>query len=238
VTAIGPVVVALAITAFCQEGASQGQRATPTVTFAAAVRSAAVGDDAVLVARLRAGDEDAFVELVERYHTSLLRLASAFVPGRAVAEEVVQETWLGVVRGIDRFEGRSSLKTWLFRILINRARSAGVRERRHALPSSSCEPAVAPVRFAPDGHWRDPPTSWTDDADERLAAADALAAISRCLTDLPESQRQVVLLRDVEGRTAAEVCALLGLSDVNQRVLLHRGRARIRNLLEQELGKD
>ena len=196
-----------------------------------------MGDDAELVARLRSGDEDAFVNLVDRYHSSLLRLAGTFVPSRSVAEEVVQETWLGVVRGIDRFEGRSSLKTWLFRILVNRARSAGVRERRYAV-ASSADTAVAPERFAADGHWCDPPTSWTDDVLDRLAAADAVAAISRCLTELPDAQRQVVLLRDVEGLAADEVCTLLDVSDGNQRVLLHRGRSRLRNRLERELGKD
>jgi RNA polymerase sigma-70 factor, ECF subfamily len=196
-----------------------------------------VGDDVELVARLRSGDEDAFVDLVDRYHTSLLRLANTFVPSHSVAEEVVQETWLGVVRGIDRFEGRSSLKTWLFRILINRARSAGVREHRHAV-APSVDPAVAPERFATDGHWCDPPPSWTDEALDRLAAADAMAAISRGLADLPDAQRQVVMLRDVEGLAAEEVCALLGVSDGNQRVLLHRGRSRLRNRLERELGKD
>jgi RNA polymerase sigma-70 factor, ECF subfamily len=198
-----------------------------------------VGDDqtdAVLVARLRAGDDGAFGELVDHYHNSLLRLASAFVPSQAVAEEVVQETWLGVVRGIDRFEGRSSLKTWLFRILVNRARSAGVRERRHAAPAS--EPAVAPGRFTAHGQWREPPAPWTDDdAVERLAASETAAAIGRCLTELPEAQRRVVLMRDVEGLGADEVCTLLGISDGNQRVLLHRGRSRIRNLLEQDVDR-
>ena len=197
-----------------------------------------MGDDAELVARLRTGDEDAFVHLVARHHTSLLRLASTFVPSRAVAEEVVQETWLGVVRGIDRFEARSSLKTWLFRILVNRARSAGVRERRYAMAPSADERAVVPGRFAANGEWRDPPASWTDEAIDRITAADAAAAISSCLADLPHAQRQVVLLRDVEGLAADEVCALLGLSDGNQRVLLHRGRSRLRSRLEHLLAED
>jgi RNA polymerase sigma-70 factor, ECF subfamily len=196
-----------------------------------------VGDDADLVARLRTGDEGAFVDLVDRYHASLLRLAHTFVPSRAVAEEVVQETWLGVVRGIDRFEGRSSFKTWLFRILVNRARSAGVRERRHAITPTD-ERAVDPRRFTAGGEWRDPPESWTDDALDRIAAADMAAVITSCLADLPDAQREVVLLRDVESLAADEVCALLGLSDGNQRVLLHRGRSRLRNRLERLLGKD
>jgi RNA polymerase sigma-70 factor (ECF subfamily) len=192
-------------------------------------------DDETLVARLRDGDESAFTALVERYHGPLLQLASAFVPSRAVAEEVVQDTWLGVIKGIDRFEGRSSLKTWLFRILVNRARSTGVKERRH-FPSPGREPAVPRERFGPDGRWRDPPTPWTDDVDDRVVAQQTAETISKCLAELPENQRRVVLLRDVEGVPSADVCELLGISEANQRVLLHRGRSRVRNLLERDLG--
>jgi RNA polymerase sigma-70 factor (ECF subfamily) len=198
-----------------------------------------VGDsDDELVSRLRAGDETAFATLVNRFHGPLLRLASAFVPSRAVAEEVVQDTWLGAIRGIDRFEGRSSLKTWLFRILVNRARSAGVRERRHVPVLSPDEPAVAPERFAPDGRWREPPVPWTDEADDRIVARQAAGAIAKGLAELPENQRRVVLLRDVEGVASAEVCDMLGISDANQRVLLHRGRSRMRSVLETALGSD
>ncbi|MGH9117234.1 MAG: RNA polymerase sigma factor [Acidimicrobiales bacterium] len=195
------------------------------------------GDDTALVARLRAGDEDAFAALVKRYHGALLGLARAFVPDQAVAEEVVQDTWLGVIRGINRFEGRSSLKTWIFRILLNQARTAGMRERRRWRRSSGTEPAVAPDRFGADGHWRDPPTEWADEVDDRLAAEQAASAIAQGLAALPDSQRRVVLLRDVEGVPAADVCALR-LSEANQRVLLHRGRSRIRSLLERELGRN
>jgi RNA polymerase sigma-70 factor (ECF subfamily) len=196
-----------------------------------------VDDDADLVARLRAGDEAAFVILVERFHAPLLRLAGTFVPNRAVAEEVVQDTWLGVVRGIDRFEGRSSLKTWLFRILVNRARSTGVRERRHTPVDLERAPAVPPERFGPGGQWSDPPAPWTDDAEERIVARQTVERITAHLAELPEAQRQVVVLRDFERLPAPEVCDLLGITEANQRVLLHRGRSKIRGLLESELGK-
>jgi RNA polymerase sigma-70 factor (ECF subfamily) len=195
------------------------------------------GDDGELVARLRAGDEAAFTTLVDRYHASLLRLATALVANRAVAEEVVQDTWLGVVRGIERFEGRSSLKTWLFRILVNRARSAGGREHRHATARLAPEPAVPPERFGADGRWADPPAVWAEEAEERLAAEQMAGRVRACLDELPPAQRQVILLRDVEGLPPAEVCTALGISDGNQRVLLHRARSRVRRILEREMGK-
>ncbi|HWC10786.1 MAG TPA: sigma-70 family RNA polymerase sigma factor [Acidimicrobiales bacterium] len=193
--------------------------------------------DAELVARLRARDEAAFAALVERYHPSLLRLAETMVPSRAVAEEVVQETWLGVVRGISRFEGRSSLRTWLFHILVNRARTTGVRENRRASARAEWVPAVDPVRFGKDGAWVDPPTPWPDEVDDRLAAEMLAERVRARLGELPALQRQVVTLRDLEGVSSADVCQLLGISDANQRVLLHRGRSRIRGMLETELGK-
>ena len=194
-------------------------------------------DDAELVARLQAGDEDAFVTLVDRFHAPLLRLAANYVPNRAVAEEVVQDTWLGVVRGIERFEGRSSLKTWLFRILTNRARTTGVRERREPPVDPSDEPAVSPDRFATSGQWARPPAPWADEADERIAARQTLAQIGTRLSELPDGQRHVVLMRDLEGLSAREVCDVLGISEGNQRVLLHRGRSRIRAMLEHELAE-
>jgi RNA polymerase sigma-70 factor (ECF subfamily) len=196
-----------------------------------------VVEDVDLVARLQAGDEQAFATLVDLYHAPLLRLAATFVPSRAVAEEVVQDTWLGVVRGIERFEGRSSLKTWLFRIAVNRARTAGVRERREIPTERAGEPAVSPERFNAGGGWSSPPTPWTDDAEERLVARDTARKVSRHLTLIPDRQRQVVVMRDFEGLPAAEVCVLLGITEANQRVLLHRGRSRLRNMLERELGK-
>jgi RNA polymerase sigma-70 factor (ECF subfamily) len=192
-------------------------------------------DDAALVARLQSGDEGAFVTLVERYHAPLLRLAATFVPSTAVAEEVVQDTWLGVVRGIERFEGRSSLKTWLFRILVNRARSTGVRERRQVPVDIERAPAVPPERFGPGGQWSDPPVPWTDAALDRIVAHQTAERVVAHLGALPEAQRQVVVLRDFEQLPAAEVCALLDITEANQRVLLHRARSKIRSLLEAEL---
>ncbi len=194
-------------------------------------------DESELVALLQAGDEQAFVTLVDLYHGPLLRLASTFVPSRAVAEEVVQDTWLGVIRGIERFEGRSSLKTWLFRIVVNRARTAGVRERREVPLDQSGEPAVPPERFNAAGGWSSPPTPWADDAEDRIVARQTAAKVSRHLNLLPDRQRQVVVMRDFEGLPATEVCTILGITEANQRVLLHRGRSRLRNMLERELGK-
>ncbi len=192
-------------------------------------------EDAELVTRLRAGDEDAFRFVVERYHPSLLRLAQTMVPTRAVAEEVVQDTWLGLVRGISRFEGRSSLRTWLFHVLVNRARSSGARERRPAAGIAS-GPAVDPSRFNADEAWADPPVPWPEDVDDRLVATQLAEKIRPRIDELPDMQRQVVLLRDVEGVSAPEVCDLLGITEGNQRVLLHRGRSRLRSMLEDELG--
>ena len=194
-------------------------------------------DDAELVVRLQAGDEEAFVALVERFHAPLLRLAGAYVPNRAVAEEVVQDTWLGVVRGIARFEGRSSLKTWLFRILVNRARTIGVRERREPAVDPSREPAVSPERFAASGGWARPPAPWADAADDRIAARQSVTHVVKHLSELPDGQRHVVLMRDVEGLSSREVCDVLGISEGNQRVLLHRGRSRLRAMLEDEMGR-
>ena len=200
------------------------------------VRCRDVTDDAELIARLRGGDEAAFVELVDRYHVPLLRLAQTFVPSRAVAEEVVQDTWLGVLRGIERFEGRSSLKTWLFRIVVNRARTTGPRERRQ-LPAdvAAREPTVAASRFDKAGHWVDPPAPWTEAVDDRIVAATLAGRLREIVDGLPEQQRQVVVLRDVDGLEAAEVCELLDLSEGNQRVLLHRGRAKVRAVLDAEM---
>jgi RNA polymerase sigma-70 factor (ECF subfamily) len=194
------------------------------------VASSLVGE-ADLVDRLRAGDEAAFAEVVRAHHASLCRLARTFVGSGAIAEEVVQDTWLAVVRGVDRFEGRSSLRTWLFHILMNRARTTAVRERRS---DSGVDPDAD--RFDGAGVWSAPPVPWAEQVDDRLAAEHLASVVRELLDTLPESQRQVVLLRDVEGLSAAEVAALLGISDGNQRVLLHRGRARLRAGLEGRLG--
>lgn len=194
------------------------------------VASSAVGD-AELVERLRAGDDAAFAELVRAHHASLCRLARTFVGSGAIAEEVVQDTWLAVVRGVDRFEGRSSLRTWLFHILVNRARTTASRERRS---DSGVDPDAD--RFDGTGAWSDPPIPWADEVDDRVTAEHVASLARELLDTLPESQRQVVLLRDVEGLGAAEVADLLHISDGNQRVLLHRGRARLRAALEERLG--
>jgi RNA polymerase sigma-70 factor, ECF subfamily len=186
--------------------------------------------DAELLGRLRSGDERAFVSLVERYHDSMLRVATSFVPSRAVAEEVVQDTWLAALRGLAGFEGRSSLRTWLFRILVNRARTTGVREHR-SIPIADAGPAVDASRFGLDGAWIAPPEQWIEEAESRLAAGKLAALLHASLDDLPDRQREVVTLRDVEGMSSEEACEVLGISEANQRVLLHRGRARIREAL-------
>ncbi len=215
--------------------------ARPTRTTGAVFRTAPrptlriVDTDLELLTRLRSGDEDAFVTMVARYQQPLLRLARTYVPSRAVAEEAVQDTWMGVVRGIERFEGRSAFKTWLFRILINRARSAGSREQRHA----ALEPhhAVDPVRFDTTGHWVDPVEQWTEESEDRVDAAAWGPIVQSGLEDLPPRQRQVVVLRDMEGLSSDEVCDLLEISAGNQRILLHRGRTRLREILEAHIAK-
>lgn len=189
--------------------------------------------DLELLARLRKGDEVAFVQLVERYQDRLLRLARSMVPSAAVAEEVVQDTWMAVVKGVERFEARSSLRTWLFRILANRARSAGAHEQRSG---SGSGPAVDPACFDRAGAWAIPVVPWAERTDERLDAARWAPVMKAALAQLPLRQRQVVLLRDVEGLTSDEVCAVLDLTRGNERILLHRGRSRLRHLLEPHMG--
>lgn len=206
-------------------GARPGEAAGPTLPV--------VTDEEVL-AGLRAGDEAAFAWLVDQYHAALVRLARTFVPSRAVAEEVAQETWLAVLRGVDRFEGRSSLKTWIFHILANRARTIGARERRTVPVDTTGSATVDERRFDGAGAWSDPPVPWTDKVDDRLEAEQLVGRALAVLAELPESQRAVVTLRDVEGLTSKEVCDVLNISEANQRVLLHRGRARIRAALERE----
>jgi RNA polymerase sigma-70 factor (ECF subfamily) len=192
--------------------------------------------DAELLDGLRAGDEQAFVILVRRHHGAMLRLASSFVPSAAVAEEVVQDTWVAVLRGIGGFEGRSSLRTWLFRILVNRARTSGARERR-SVAISDVGPAVAASRFDETGHWQSPPEHWIEEVENRLVAGKMADRVRSAITDLPGRQREVVTLRDIEGLSSEEVCSVLEITESNQRVLLHRGRSRLRQVIETEFGR-
>jgi RNA polymerase sigma-70 factor (ECF subfamily) len=203
-------------------------------------RSAAT-DDEPWVTALRNGDEAAFVRLVERYHGSLIRTAMTYVRDRDVAEEVVQEAWVAVVRGIDRFEGRSSLATWIFRIVTYQARSRGERERR-TVPLSTFEPgpdepAVDPSRFATagpwPGHWAEAPRHWGPDASARLLARETKGVVAQAVEELPAAQRTVITLRDIQGLDSEEVCAALDITPGNQRVLLHRARSRVRAALER-----
>ncbi|MFJ8962824.1 RNA polymerase sigma factor [Lentzea sp. NPDC102401] len=189
--------------------------------------------DDVLVAGLRSGDEAVFASVLDSWSASMLRLARAFVSTDASAEEVVQDTWLAVIRGVHGFHGVSSLRTWVYRILVNTAKKRGVKEKR-TVPWTSVEPdggpTVDPSRFrgaddAYPGHWREFPEPWVLDGELR-------AVVGQALDELPQRQRTVVALRDVEGHTSEEVCAMLEISPANQRVLLHRGRALVRTRLE------
>jgi RNA polymerase sigma-70 factor (ECF subfamily) len=204
-----------------------------------------VGEPELLEA-LRRGDEQAFMTLVDRHGASMLRLARVYVRDRAVAEEVVQEAWLGVLGGIDRFQGRSTLATWLLRIVANLARTRAVREARSVRFSALADadlhaggPSVPPERFrGPNdrwaGHWATPPQPWGR-PEQALLAAETRARIVAAIDALPERQRRVLTLRDVEGCSAKEVCNVLGLSETNQRVLLHRARTRVRQALDEYL---
>jgi RNA polymerase sigma-70 factor (ECF subfamily) len=188
-------------------------------------------EEAKLVDALRAGDQAAFAEIVERYHPAMVRIALTRVRSRAVAEEVAQDAWLGLLRGI---EGRSSLRSWLFRIVINRATSTGLHERMH-LPVQDQQLEHRDGRFSQDGWWVTPPTHWADDVLDRMTAPNLAARAKEVIAQLPRMQRQVVTLRDVDGLSSAEVCELLDITEGNQRVLLHRARSRIRAALEQEV---
>lgn len=201
-----------------------------------------------VVERLRAGDEGVFAELADRYGATMLNVARMHVRDRAVAEEVVQETWLAVLQGIERFEERASFRTWLFKILTNRAKTRGEREGR-GVPFSALvatdaaigEEAVDADRFLGldhaewPYHWASPPRAWPE---ERLLADETVGVIREAIARLPDSQREVIRLRDVEGWSAAEVVEALGVSDANQRVLLHRARSRVRAAIEAYLDPD
>ena len=201
---------------------------------------AANSDDAALVTALRAGDEAAFATLIDRYYATMLRVARMYVATKEAAEDVVSETLLGVIQGIDRFEGRSSLKTWLFRILVNRAKTRGEREARSrpfsslAASSRPTNPRSTLTASAPDGSWATPPSAHRLPEDEVLAA-EAGEHLMAAIDALPPAQRTVITLRDVEGFSGPEVSSLLEISEANQRVLLHRARSKVRAALERYL---
>lgn len=204
--------------------------------------SPAAADERDLLARLRAGDAAAFSALVARHGGALLRLATTFLKDRAAAEEVVQDAWLALLEHVATFEGRATLRTWLFQVVANRARTRLAREGR-SVPFSAFEaqgeggePAVDPDRFDAAGHWRSPPSAWATDDPERLAqAGETRALLEHAIAELPAAMRAVIVLRDVDGLEADEICNVLGLSVSNQRVLLHRARTRVRQALEQHL---
>jgi RNA polymerase sigma-70 factor (ECF subfamily) len=213
--------------------------------------STASPEDMRLVEALRNGDEAAFMALVEQYHMPLLRLAMLYLPDRALAEEVVQETWIGVLQGIHRFEGRSSLKTWIFRILMNRARTHAQREGR-SVPFSSLADFSSEAQdgqvdadlFVPAEHlqgaggWISPPSRWEDVPEDHLLSQETRGHIEQAVQALPANQRAVITLHDIEGCPSEEIRNLLGISAVNQRVLLHRARAQVRRALEQYLKEE
>ena len=202
--------------------------------------------DDQLVEGLRARDEEAFMLLLRRYHRGAIRVAGAYVKSDAAAEEVVQEAWMAVLHGIDGFEMRSSFKTWLFRIVANGAKKRALLDAR-SVPFSALggaddtdEPSVDPARFNPEdsrwaGHWAAPPTLWSE-PEERFLSAETRAVIARAIEDLPQAQRQVITLRDVQECTSEETCAILEITEANQRVLLHRARSRVRQAIELHLG--
>src|SRR5437899_12518413 len=202
-------------------------------------------DERRLLEMLRNGNEAAFVSLIDQYHIAMLRLAQVFVSTQAVAEEVVQEAWVGVLQGLHRFEGRSSLKTWIFRILTNCAKTRAQREGRSTpfsslsdIDADQSEPAVDPDRFLPadhewSGHWVSFPANWQEMPEDRLLSQETRACIHRAIEALPPNQREIIILRDIEGWTSEETCSFLGISEGNQRVLLHRARSKVRNVLEK-----
>ncbi len=205
-------------------------------------------DEAKLLEALRAGDEAAFIFLVEQHHRSLVRLARMFVHDDQTAEELAQEAWLAVLHGLDRFEARSSLKTWIFTILTNKARTRGQREKRSISFSeldktASASPTVDPDRFNPPAaekwpnHWSEgrEPLPWAGVPEDSLIANETMDLIVRAIEALPENQRIVITLRDIHELSSSEVCNILGISETNQRVLLHRARAKVREMLEKYL---
>jgi RNA polymerase sigma-70 factor (ECF subfamily) len=212
------------------------------------VRAAgAPSPDRALVERLRAGDEAAFMALVEEHQAAMLRIARMYVSTQAVAEEVVGDAWLGILRGLDRFEGRSSLRTWMYRILVNIAKTRGVREGR-SIPFASLAgddldaPTVDERRFHAPGaenpnHWSSLPADWRGLPEERLLGRETLRLVGEVIERLPAMQAEVIRLRDVQGWSSEDVRNALDLTETNQRVLLHRARSRVRRALEDYLEK-
>jgi RNA polymerase sigma-70 factor (ECF subfamily) len=190
-------------------------------------------DDAELLERLLKGDQTAFSEIVTRYHESLVRVARYYVSSQASAEDVAQDTWMAVVRGVERFEGRSSFKTWLFHILVNRARTTGVKEHR-VIPTDpmTSDRSVSASRFDGGGAWRDPPTPFTETVEDGIVNGPIVHLVHASIARLPETGRAVVTLRDVQGLSTSEVAELLDLTEANVRVILHRCRSRIRTEVE------
>ncbi len=191
--------------------------------------------DEALVARILMGDEDAFVALVGRHQRSLLRLARTYVRDAALAEDVVQDTWIGFLRGVEKFEGRSRFRTWLHRVLVNRAKTRGAKEARYVFMDPQDEASPIADRFEPSGSWRAPPRAWNLTPEQSLLSDEIRSVLETVLEALPPAQRAVVELRDLEGLEAAEVCNVLGISETNQRVLLHRGRTKVRAALAARL---
>lgn len=196
----------------------------------------------MLVERLLAGDEATFAQLVATYHGSLLRLALTFVSNHSAAEEVVQETWLGVVKGLRSFERRASLKTWIFRILVNRARTRGARDGRivafSALEESDADASAIADRFTAEGRWMQPPSPWhVRNPEDLLLERETVECLQDAIANLPPSQRAVLTMRDIDGIETQEVCNILAISETNQRVLLHRARTRVRAALENHLNR-
>jgi RNA polymerase sigma-70 factor (ECF subfamily) len=201
-------------------------------------------DEQHLVAALRRGDEAAFTDLIDHYHTSMVRIASLYVSEVSTAEDVVQETWVAILHGLDRFEGRSSLKTWMFTILTNHAKTRGQRESRYVslfdVEAEAFESAVTPDRFRPSDdpkwphHWQPDgkPTSWDGIPEDILLSQETMNLVLEAMQSLPPGQREVMRLRDVEGWSSSEVCNVLEISETNQRVLLHRARSKVRRALE------
>lgn len=205
--------------------------------------AAVVKEDVALVVRLRQGDEMAFDELVTRHHSALIRMAMGYVADREVAEEVVQDTWMAVINGLDLFEGRSSLRTWIFGIMIHKAKDRGVREKRHMTFSSfesvddDGEETIDPSRFHQSGewagHWAFSPQPWDDQTPEKLLASQqAVNAMNKAIEALPQTLKDVLILRDVECVEAKEACDILKITETNLYVRLHRARERVRQAVE------